>query len=77
MRRVIFAPYYVWSFSQSFPLLFFGILKYLNIWNPDIDEKLPCLIGKLEDLGLSYSYVERGLFTYFQVYTPQYETPKP
>ncbi len=43
----------------------------LNIWNPDISEKLTFLLMKLDELGLSYRYVERGFFTYLQIYTPK------
>ena len=43
----------------------------LNIWYSDVSEKWTCVEGKLRELGLSFKYVERGLFTYFQVYTPK------
>ena len=42
----------------------------LNIWYSDVSKKWSCFDRKLRGLGLSFRYVERGLFTYFQVYTP-------
>jgi hypothetical protein len=43
----------------------------LNIWDSEIDERLPCIEKKLHELGLCYRYVRRDDGIYFQIHDPE------